>query len=134
MLIESKIKREGGSRITFGGAVYHFAPDASGAHVCEVADEAAIARLLSIPEAYRLVGNKPPAAAAKPAADKPEGDEPGDEEPETGMVLKNGDQSVNLMEMGKKPLMAFAKEAGFKVDAMASAQAIRESIYKQAKG
>jgi hypothetical protein len=132
MLIESKIRREGGSHIDIGGTDWHFKPGADGAHVCDVTDEAAIARLLAIPEGFRLVSAAPaPTAAPAPVqASATTESAPA----ESGMVLIGDDeQRVDLMELGKKALLAFAK-GKFKVDAMASAQAIRESIYQQAKG
>lgn len=54
MQIESKIKRPGGSHIDMGSAKYHFAPQADGAHVADVLDEAHQDRLLSITEGFRL--------------------------------------------------------------------------------
>ena len=63
MLIECKIKREGGTRfgISNGGFrnplkenIYHFVPLDDGAHVAEVTDEVHIARLLDMPEGYRV--------------------------------------------------------------------------------
>lgn len=56
MLIESKIKRQDGTRVTMDDVVYHFAPDASGAHVCEVSHKRHIQRFLSIPEGYCIAG------------------------------------------------------------------------------
>ena len=140
MLIESKIRREGGSKIDIGGVVYHFAPGADGAHVCDVTDEDALARFLAIPEGFRLVTGvafvpkpdaQPPAAAevapaptAAPAAPAAP----------SGMVLIGDDEvRVDLMALSKKELLVFAK-GKFKVDAMGSAQSIREAIYKQAQG
>jgi NADPH-dependent ferric siderophore reductase len=115
MLIESKIKREGGSHIDIAGVDWHFKPQADGAHVCDVTDEDAIAVLLAIPAGFRLVGAQADAA------------------PESAMVLIGDDeQRIDLMTLNKPKLLEFAK-GKFKVDAMASAQAIRESIYKQAK-
>lgn len=54
MEIESKIKRAGGTLIDMGSAKYHFAPNAEGAHVATVTDEAHQDRFLSISEGYRL--------------------------------------------------------------------------------
>jgi hypothetical protein len=66
MKIQCILKREGGTHIELRGTHYHFAPQADGRHVAEVTDEAHISRLLSIPEAYRVVADTP--AAPKPAA------------------------------------------------------------------
>ena len=64
VIIESIIKRKAGTKIDFPTASYHFKPNDEGAHVAEVEDEAHIARLLSIPEGYRLYQG----IAAKPAS------------------------------------------------------------------
>jgi hypothetical protein len=132
--IECKIKRAGGSKIDIGGVDYHFKPtsDAEGApHVCEVKDEEHIARFLEIRDGYKLVG----AAEKQPAPDTDAGGGDGNDEEDTSrMVIKNGDESIDLMELGKGKLVAFAKDAGFEIDKTANAQAIREQIYKQAKG
>lgn len=63
MLIESKIKRPGGSYIELGGITYHFAPNAEGRHVCEVDNDDHVDRLLAIPEGFRLYRDKPVTAA-----------------------------------------------------------------------
>lgn len=54
MIIELKIKREGGSVVTMGGETYRFEPDQIGRHVAEVTDEEHEKRFLSIPQ-YREV-------------------------------------------------------------------------------
>lgn len=65
MQIESKIKREGGSHIDMGTAVYHFAPLEDGAHVADVENEAHQDRFLSISDGYKLYrGASAPVAAA----------------------------------------------------------------------
>lgn len=62
--IECKLHRPGGTRAEIGGIEYHFAPQPDGAHVAGVADEAHVARFLSIPDAYRLYrGDAVPAGA-----------------------------------------------------------------------
>lgn len=49
MKIELTLKRTGGSHIDMGdGTFYHFKPDASGAHVCDVDEPRHIKRLMSI--------------------------------------------------------------------------------------
>lgn len=53
--IESIIKREPPTVITLGHKTYQFAPDEHGRHIVEVTDQEHLARLLSIPEGYRLV-------------------------------------------------------------------------------
>jgi|SRR3972149_2317336 len=65
MLIQCLLKRPNGTEIKFGDvnkplAVYHFKPQDPGnsesPHVCEVTDEAHIARFLSIKEGYQAHG------------------------------------------------------------------------------
>ncbi|KFD27077.1 hypothetical protein [Sphingobium yanoikuyae] len=53
MLIESIIRRQGGSTVDLGSAKYHFRPDLEGRHVAEVDDPAHIATLLAIKEGFR---------------------------------------------------------------------------------
>lgn len=55
MKIESILKRKNGTKISLGGIDYHFKPDEKGRHVANVTDQAHLAKLLSIPEGYRLV-------------------------------------------------------------------------------
>lgn len=52
--IESIIKRDPPTHITLGNKHYQFEVDEHGRHVCELTDQAHIARLLSISEGYRL--------------------------------------------------------------------------------
>lgn len=86
MKIECKLKRDGGTHVDIDTIKYHFAPQADGAHVADVTEEAHVDRFLSIAEAYRLYrGEKAavevkeeaqsdadpvPAAPAKPAKKK----------------------------------------------------------------
>jgi len=69
VLIESLIKRPGGSKIPMGSVTYHFAPDDLGRHVATVSDTGHIARFLQITEGFRLLGavTAPTAPAAPPA-------------------------------------------------------------------
>lgn len=60
MLIESIIKREGGTHITLDGEKYSFLPDDQGRHVCEIKNRDHIGRLLAIREGYRLAGDDEP--------------------------------------------------------------------------
>jgi hypothetical protein len=66
MKIESILRRKPPTKVILGETTYEFEVDAQGRHVCEVTDEAHLARLLSISEAYRLPGNKPVPEALKP--------------------------------------------------------------------
>ena len=56
VLIESLIKRPGGSKIPMGSMTYHFTPDDLGRHVATVSDTDHIARFLQISEGFRLLG------------------------------------------------------------------------------
>lgn len=58
MKVESIIKRNPPTSITLGDTAYQFEIDSEDRHVCEVSDEQHLARLLSIPEGYRLVLEK----------------------------------------------------------------------------
>lgn len=73
MLIESKIKRKDGTTVTMDGVTYHFSPDESGAHVCEVSHKRHIQRFLSISEGYCIAGapDDEPVAKQEAAADDP---------------------------------------------------------------
>jgi hypothetical protein len=67
MKIECILKRDGGSRVEFGGKEYHFAPLPDGSHVAVVDDDDAISRFLSIqPMAYRLYRETDTAPAPAP--------------------------------------------------------------------
>lgn len=72
MKIECILLRPGGTLVELPGKTYHFAPQDDGRHVADVSIEAHIERLLSIPEAYRLLrtGKAEPEVALVPAEDK----------------------------------------------------------------
>jgi hypothetical protein len=53
MKIESIIRRVNGSTVILGDNKYSFVADGDGRHVCEVENEAHVARLLSIKEGFR---------------------------------------------------------------------------------
>lgn len=68
-LIESKLRRVGGSVIPLGGTDYHFLPYTDGAHVCDVANEEHADRFLSITEGFKLYrGEGKPVDPAAPVA------------------------------------------------------------------
>lgn len=90
MKIECKLKRQDGSKIDLGGKEYHFAPGADGAHVADVEDDDHIARLLSIPEAYRIYKDAAPAA-------KPEDDQSDDADLRADLAAEYE------VKLGKKP-------------------------------
>lgn len=62
MDIECTLKRDGGSKIDLVTREYHFTPRADGAQVADVEEESHIARLLAIPEAYRIYRAQPASA------------------------------------------------------------------------
>lgn len=62
MKIECKLIREGGTIVQIGKNEYHFAPQADGAHVADVADDEHVARFLAIPEAYKIYKGEAKAA------------------------------------------------------------------------
>lgn len=73
MKIESILKRHGGTTVDLGHATYHFAPESGNhddPHVCDVEDEDDLAKLLAIPEGFRLA-RAAAARAAAPAAPPP---------------------------------------------------------------
>lgn len=57
MQIECKLVRKGGTFVEIDGQTYHFAANERGKFVAEVADEAHIAKLLSITDGYQVYGN-----------------------------------------------------------------------------
>lgn len=70
MQIECVLKRDGGTQVTLGAARYHFQPQADGAHVATVDDDAHIERFLALPEGYRIYrGAKAKQADLQPQAE-----------------------------------------------------------------
>lgn len=53
MKIESILKRPGGTKVTMGSALYHFAPNEQDQHVAEVENPDHAKVFLNIPEGYR---------------------------------------------------------------------------------
>lgn len=111
-------QRPGGSKIELGKVTYHFKPEAEGgSHVCEVEDEAHIATLLSIREAYR-------------DADQPEptDDDDGHGENEKAVDASNpqdwtnkkamayADQVLGLNSKDKKAIQEFGLAKGIDLD------------------
>lgn len=56
MIVESILKRAGGSVILMGKVNYHFKDDGQDRHVAIVSDPDHFARFMGIPEGFRLVG------------------------------------------------------------------------------
>lgn len=113
MLIESLIKRLGGSFVDLGGTEYHFKPvgdDGTGAHVADVTDDSHAAVLLTIPQ-YRPYG-KDAQAPEEPApvkdAETGEGAEStgeGDDETPADLATASDDdlRVIFEKEVGRKP-------------------------------
>lgn len=52
MIIQSLLKRKGGTIVDIDGVEYAFTPDSNDNHICEVKEQSHIDRFLSISEAY----------------------------------------------------------------------------------
>ncbi len=65
IIIESIIRRPGGSTVNIAGRNYRFEPDHEGRHVAVVEDPDHIARFLQVPEGFRML-TAAPAPAAQP--------------------------------------------------------------------
>ena len=59
MLVQSLIERKNGTHVNMGNNKYHFKPDESGRHVCEVTVKKHQERFLSIKEGYQEIKNEP---------------------------------------------------------------------------
>jgi hypothetical protein len=71
MKIECILHRKGGTHVEMPGKTYHFAEQADGRHVADVANDTHIERFLAIPEAYRIArapGEPEPAPLPVPVA------------------------------------------------------------------
>lgn len=124
MLIELKIKRAGGTKVSMGEQDYHFKPasaEEGAPHVAEVTNEEHIARFLGITEGYRIApGSTAAAAPALTGAPQGSGTSTGGQggSEQTGsarMVLKRGDEEVNLEDMSRSKLLAFCAENDIEV-------------------
>lgn len=118
MLIHA-FRRKSASTHEFGGKLYKFTPNEDGHCVCDVADDAAAARFLSIKDAFRPYGEDAEALAAKSDAS---GGKP-------GFVLTNGDASVDLGAMSDAELKQFAKDQNLQVDGRLKGDKLREAIH-----
>jgi len=122
MKIECTLKRHGGTRVELFGAEYHFAPNENdGAHVCEVGDESAIERLLSISEAYKeYVGEF--------VEDKLQETE----DPSDYLITDDKGNDVDLGKMTKAQLVEFAKANEISINRDDKKEVILEEIFKSA--
>lgn len=117
MLIQSKLKREGGTIVVLGDTEYHFKDDGKGNHVCKVDDEAHIARFLSITEGYHEAGKK--AGKQSPPAEENNDDEdalPEDPSTWTNKQANEWAKAQNLNPVNKPNLLDFAATKGIEVD------------------
>jgi hypothetical protein len=105
--IECILKRPGGTKAEIGGTEYHFEPQADGAHVAEVKDDAHIQRFLGIPEGYRIYK----AAGKQAAAPEPATDDTTDDADDTLDGDLNGDGVVD--DKDERIALAAAYEAKF---------------------
>lgn len=72
MLIESRIRRANGTRVTLDGVEYHFQPSGDDPrHVAEVSDPAHVAEFLKVTEGYLALPSPDPAPAAETAMKRP---------------------------------------------------------------
>ena len=70
MLIESRIRRAHGTRVTLDGVEYHFRPSGDDPrHVAEVSNPAHVAAFLRVTEGYLAIAE--PAATPAPAPSTP---------------------------------------------------------------
>lgn len=124
ILIQSLIRRAGGSKIDLAGKIYHFAPkdpsDPDAIHVCDVPadDAAAIHRFRAIREGYKILSDEadlPPAPkapigqtiAADKAAVAPAEAPP----PATPIFITSpAGEQIELTAMDREVLVAFAKQ------------------------
>jgi len=122
VLIQSLIRRAGGSKIPLYGKTYHFAPenaaDPESIHTCALPfdDAAAIHRFLAIKEGFQLVDPhvelpaKPKAEVTQTmAADRAAA--PVDKAPTEPVIITNdAGEKIDLTAMDRESLVAFAKD------------------------
>lgn len=93
MHIECILHRDGGSKITLGDIIYHFAPQPDGAQVSLVENTNHQDRFLSISEGYRVYrGEHKPAASAVAAEVKPAAASTADDEGSDVVALYGSSQ------------------------------------------
>lgn len=141
MLIESKIRRTGGTSISMGDEVYHFAPDDEGRHVCDVTNKAHIQRFLSITEGFCLVGAEdevtstaPPPPSSDPlsgadAVEMVDGDESEDEWEE-----KEEEEAESIDDLDLEELAERYEAAGVKMDRRRSLRVLRSDLRRIESG
>lgn len=142
MLIESKIRRTGGTSVSMGGEVYHFAPDDEGRHVCDVTNKAHIQRFLSITEGFCLVGAEDEATSTAPPP--PSGDPlsgadavemvDGDEGEDEGEEEEEEEEAESIDDLDLDELAERYEAAGKKMDRRRSLRVLRSDLRRIESG
>ena len=116
MIIESLIRRKGGSIVELGQEVYHFLPNEHEHHVCTVVNETHVKALLAITEGFapfgaRQVSNadrsqKPAAEPVATVADE------GDEQAAADVMslVASDEETASLHELTKEQLTALYEQ------------------------
>lgn len=111
MLIESKIRRSGGSLVTLGETNYRFKPadpaDPDSPHVCEVTDPAHIQTLLNIPHGFR---DTSPTAAPELFPEPPPPAPPLDPEAMTNKDLYDWATQRKIVWKSKQSIMDYGRK------------------------
>ena len=134
MLVESKIRRQGGTTIDLYGKTYKFLPNEFGDHVAEVTDEAALNRLVNeIPSGYALYGADADQTVSKPASNSTSFSHPlntgTQREPDTLIVRDGENKEIDLMQMDREEAAAFARvELAIKVHPKWTIEVVRAKI------
>jgi hypothetical protein len=125
MKIECILKRPGGTKVDLGGTEYHFAPQADGAHVAVVKENAHIQRFLSIPEGYRIYGDAQPVVDDKDEQTAPD-EVANDNDPLAGDL--NGDGVVDDKDERLALVAAYEAKFGKKPNGRASIETLRKAL------
>lgn len=108
---------------TFPDVTLKFEPNSLGDVVCDVEDESAVNRLLSIPTGFKLY-----VEVAREEAFSLDGEEGDLGEGENPYLIVSGDVSIDLMAMNKAELREMCEANGIKVGGAASEQTLRDRI------
>lgn len=131
MLIESKLRRPGGSLVTLGETNYRFKPltdDPDAPHVCEVADPDHIEILLNIPHGFRDTSAK---AAPERFPEPPPPPPPLDPEALTNKDLYDWASKRKIVWKSKQSIMDYGRKLDSPVDldeALNPPQMLRELV------
>ena len=128
MLIECKIRRQGGTRVELFGKRYHFVPAETGEHVCEVEDEDAIDRLLEITDAYRRARAGVRIAELVPPEPVPTAAPPRQPQQSIRRFIPEG-APIHIREMDREQLFQYAQNLGMRrPDGRMNTDRIRSNI------